>query len=203
MGCTPDSSSRTLRFGSPLISILVHVTSAISNNIIYTVQERWAGFAQHAQQRNKLPADVQSLMSSVATALGVKRPLPPVTVGIDVEIVVPEMSNTNVMVAGAFPAPSHLPYVTTAVPARKPRHSSMIARSRKKRRSSTTTATETAVVTEKGRVDVTDVAKSSHLSPEMVSAQGALLQAMRTVCCVYNRNFKVSTRRTGSTAMAC
>lgn len=88
-----------------------------------------AGFSQYALQTNKLLAAFQSLLYSVAMALGMTRPQHPATVSIDVMRLVPDMFNADVIVAGELPTFSYAPYMTIVVPVRKRGSSSTITRS--------------------------------------------------------------------------
>lgn len=99
----------------------------------------------------------------MATALGITRPSPPVTIVIDVESEVPEMSNAGVMVVKALPASSHALYKAISVLVRKRRHPLTIARLSRKPRLTTATATVTAVLKKEKALDVTNDAKSLHL----------------------------------------
>lgn len=131
----------------------------------------------------------QAFPSSVETTLGVVRPPHPATIVIDVDSVVPEMSNAAVMVAEPLSTSSYLPYMTFSVPICKRGHSSTIAQSSKKRRLTSATATATEVLKEEGFLNITNAAESSHQSTESVTIQEALLEALRTLCCVYIEKF--------------
>lgn len=125
---------------------------------------------QHVLQKNKLSAVFQLLSSSVAAAFGVTRPSSPATVAGDAESVAEKVSNTDVLIAKESPASGHAPYMTIAVPGRKRKNASTIARSSKKRGLDTATVSATVVVKEEDVLDVTIVANSSQLSPEAVAA---------------------------------
>lgn len=99
----------------------------------------------------------------------------------DFKSVVPEMSNTELMVAEALPASRHSLYMTIAVLVRNRGNSNTIVRSSKKRRLTIATSTTTAVVKDEDELDVRNAAKSSHFSPDTVAAQEALLQATKVV----------------------
>lgn len=68
-----------------------HIASAISNNTLYTKQENKSRFTQFALQTNKLPAEFQALLFSIATALSVTCPSLPAAIVIGVESIVLEM----------------------------------------------------------------------------------------------------------------
>lgn len=78
--------------------------------------------------------------------------------------------------------------MTIAVPVCKCDHSSTISRLSKTCRLNISTDHATEVVKEEDMLEVKKVAESSHLSPEGVAAQDALLQAIRTVYCVYTED---------------
>lgn len=94
------------------------------------------------------------------------------------------------MYAEALYASSHSPSMTTAVPVRKHRHSSKMWRSSMKRRLNPTTEYATAVKKGENDLNATNAAESLHLLQEAGAAQEALLEAMRTVCCVYTEDFQ-------------
>lgn len=75
-----------------------------------------------------------------------------------------------------------------SVPKRNRKKSSTIAGSPKKRHLNTATAT--SFVKEEYMMDVSNTMESSHVSPDDVAAQEPLLQAMKTVCCVYTKDFQ-------------
>lgn len=54
-----------------------------------------------------------------------------------------------------------------------------------------TTATDIASAVEKDKIwlDNKEATDPSHLSPDAVAAQRAMLQAMKTACCSYNKRF--------------
>lgn len=126
----------------------------------------------------------------MAGAHGVARPSPFVTVVIDVERLVPEMSNTDFMVTKDLPAPIHAPNMTIAVPVRQRENSIAIARSQEKRRENNATKPTIADVTEEGVLNGTEAAKLLHVSPEAVASREAYSQARKTVCCIYAEDFR-------------
>lgn len=95
----------------------------------------------------------QSLLSSLAAALGVTRRSPLSTIVIDVQRVVPKLSNIEVRVAEALLPSSYLPYMTSFVPVLIHGYSSTIARLNKKRYLTATAATATVVVKEEDVLD--------------------------------------------------
>lgn len=124
----------------------------------------------------------------MAAALGVTRFLPLATIRIDFESLDPQWSSTDVKVAEALPASSHLPYMTISVSVRKSKISNTIASSCKKR--SLAIATVTAVAKEKHFKNVENAAKSSHLSLEAAASLEALLKAIWTVRIVFTKKFQ-------------
>lgn len=136
------------------------IPSAVSNNTLCTIEEGWIWFTQFALQTKKLLAVFQSLPFLLATALGVTRSLPLVTTIIDVDVVVPESSNTDDIIFEALPESSHPPCTTIAAPKRKRRHSKTIAKPSKKRRLNSASEPTTATVNEEDVLHVTEGAKS-------------------------------------------
>lgn len=65
----------------------------------------------------------------------------------------------------------------------------MMARSAKKRCLNSATELNTAIVKNEDLLGVTEAAKLLHLSAAAVAAQEALMQAMKTVYCVYTEAF--------------
>lgn len=55
----------------------------------------------------------------------------------------------------------------------------------------TTTEVVTAVVKDNDVLDATDVAELMHLSLKAGSALEAVLQTMKTACCIYNKNHRM------------
>lgn len=102
----------------------------------------------------------------------------------------PEMSSTDIMFAEELPAASHARNINVAVPMRSRRNLSTMVKSAEKGRLNTATESTTVVVKKENEFDVSEVVGSSHPSREMLDAQGALLQAIRTVYCVYAENFQ-------------
>lgn len=125
----------------------------------------------------------------MTTALGVTRPLHPVTIIIDVDSVSSEMCSTEVMVVEELLASSHSPYNYIVVPVRKRRLSSTIAELRKKRCLNAVTNLVTAVVKEENDLDAMEAAELSHLVSEAVAAQETFLRAMWMVRGVYTKTF--------------
>lgn len=97
------------------------------------MQESWTRFAQYALQKNELLALFYSLLYSVAIALDVAFPLPSTIVVVGGESMVPEMSNTNALVAENLIAVSHAPYMIVLVFVRERRLSIKIERGPKTR----------------------------------------------------------------------
>lgn len=152
--------------------------------------EDWTGFAQYALQKKKLPAMFPSLPSSVTIALSLTRPSLPATVFVVVDSVTPEISDTDVMVSKQLPASSHARYMAVVVPVRKRGNLNTIARSPKKRHLNAATTPATTIDKEDHMLSVSKAAGSSHLSLRAAAAQEASLQAMKTVCCVYTKDFR-------------
>lgn len=162
----------------------------LSKDTLNTMQEGSIGFVQYALQANKLPAVFQALPSSMQTAIGAAHPLLPATIFIGVEVVVLNMSNTDVTSVKALPTPSHPPYMAVAVPVCKRARSSTITRSRMKCRRNTPIKPTMAVVKDKNGVDLSEAVELSNLSSETEAAQVLLLQAIQTVFCVYAEGFR-------------
>lgn len=113
----PNGLNTALRLVAYLC--LDHIASAVSDNTLCSFSKTLDGVCAVHSAGNKLPAAFQVLQYSVATALGVTRPLPPCTIFIDVESVGPDMSDKDVLVVEALPASSHSSYTTIAIPVQK------------------------------------------------------------------------------------
>lgn len=113
------------------------------------MQDGRTGISQYALLTVKQQAVFPSLPYFVATALVVTLYSTPATIFIDDKSVVPEISETDIMVVEALPASISFPYQTNAVLMRKRGHSNTLSRSNKKRRLTIATATATAAVKEK------------------------------------------------------
>lgn len=154
------------------------------------MQEEFSRIAQYARQANKLPVVFEAFPSPMATAVGVTILLLPVTIVFDVESVGSNISKRDIVVAKSLPGSCHSLNKTVAVSVHNSEHGSTTARSSKKRFLATVTATATEIVKRKDALDATNAAESSRLSPRAVAMQDTLLDAMRTVCCVYTEDFQ-------------
>lgn len=96
----------------------------------------------------------QSVSSSTAIALGVKRPSPSATIAIDVECVVSEIYSTEFMLVKELSAFVHALYMTIVVPVRKSGNSTTISRSPEKHRLNNALKTATTVAKDDNASDV-------------------------------------------------
>lgn len=176
--------------GLPFVTYLCldHVALTTFSNTHYKMKEGWDGYVEYTFQTNKLVVVFQSF--SASSAYGMTRLSIPSTGVIDGKSVAPDMSNTDVLDAKEFPASSHAPYMSVAVPVRKRGISNIIVRLPNNHHLNITTTLETAVAKTGNKLDVTEAVKSSHLPPEAVAAQQALRQAIKKVCSVCTENFQ-------------
>lgn len=112
------------------------------------------------------------------------------TVVIDAESAAPKIFMTKIMVAEELLACTHVPNITILIPVRKRGKSGKIVRSPHKRHLNTAMEPATAVMKREYVLDVTKAAKSSRLSPGAGSVQEASLQATKTMCIVYKKDFR-------------
>lgn len=154
------------------------------------MQEGWTSFTQYVFLTNKLSARFQALPFSVAAALGVARLSHAVTIVIVIESLQPDIFITDLMISKAFPTSIHAPYKAVAVLVRMLGHSKTKARPPKQCRITTATATETALVTIKDVLDITNATESSHLSLETVATRETLLKIMNGALRLYQRFLK-------------
>lgn len=164
---------------------LDHDAIVVSNKKLNRMQKDWFGLEHYTLLTNKMPALIHSLQSSVTIALRVTRLSRPATVVIYLQAIAPDISDEDLMVAKTLSASIIASNRTIAIPVCKRESSSTI----KKCRQLIATESATIVLEKKYILDITEVKRSSHLSPVSMFAQEALLQAIKTVYFVYDKEF--------------
>lgn len=115
---------------------------------------------------------------------------PPATLFIDVKYGALEKFNTDILVVKELHAFSHVPYFTVAVPVLMFEKPSKIIWSPEISLKNMAAEASIAVVKNEDVFHVMEAAECFYKSAEDEAKQDELLQAMRTVCCVYNKVFQ-------------